>query len=136
VLVITTAQQLDLALEESEPPTTQAAALDTVLLMRDPFPVVNPANLLTFEDRNTRVLVFVKNVQLAAGETASVVTVHLVGANGQSYDVPAEGLFSLSGFEFSQLTFRLPDTLAPGACTIEVRVHGQVSNLGTIRIRL
>jgi hypothetical protein len=136
VLVTTTVQQLQLLLEESATPTTQAAALDAVLFLRDPFPVVNTANLLTAQDHNTRILLFVKNVQLGPGETAGVIMVHLVGANGQSYDVPAENLFSLPGFDFSQVTFRLPDTLVPGICTIEVRVHEHVSNLGTIRIRM
>jgi len=55
--------------------------------------------------------------------------------NGQSYEVAGENLFSLPGFDFSQLSFRLPDALPAGTCTIEIRAHGQVSNLGTIRIR-
>jgi hypothetical protein len=136
VLVTTSVQQLQLLLEASATPATQATAVDAVLLLRDPFPVVNPANLLTGQDHNTRVLLFVKNVQLGPGETPGVILVHLVGANSQSYDVPAENLFSLPGFDFSQLTFRLPDTLVPGTCTIEIRSHGQVSNLGVIRIRM
>jgi hypothetical protein len=135
VLVSTTVQQLQLLLEESATPSTQAIALDN-LLLRDPFPVVNTANVLLGQDRNTRVLLFVKNLQLPPGETAAAITVHLVDANGQGYDVPAENLLSLTGFDFSQLTFRLPNTISAGTCSIEIRAHGQVSNLGTIRIRL
>ena len=74
VLVTTTAQQLQLLLEAAATPPMQAAALDPILLLRDPFPVVNTANLLTRQDQNTRVLLFVKNVQLGLGETAGVVT--------------------------------------------------------------
>src|SRR5262249_31982875 len=63
VLVSTTVQQLQLLLEESATPPTQAAALDNILLLRDPFPVVNPANvLLSPDDKNTRVMVFVKGL--------------------------------------------------------------------------
>jgi len=130
-----TPAQIELLLEEQST-TMQAAALDAALLMRDPFPVVNPANLFPTSDHNTRVLLFVRNLQLAAGDTAAVIQVHMMDANGQSFDVPAENFFSLPGFDFSQLTFRLPDTLAPGTCTIEIRAHGQTSNTGTILIRL
>jgi hypothetical protein len=122
-----------LLLEESG---TQAAALDAVLLLRDPFPVLNLSNLLHPEtDRNTRVLVFVKNLQLQAGETAAVVTVNLVDSSSQSYDLPAESVWAMSSLEFSQITFRLPDGLAPGSCTVQIKAHGQVSNVGVIRIK-
>jgi hypothetical protein len=126
--------QIELLLEPGI--NMHAAALDAVLLIRDPFPVVNNANLLAGSDHNTRVLLFVRNLQLAAGENASVITVHLVDALGNSFDVSAENLLSIPGFDFSQLTFRLPDTLAPGTYTIEIRVHDQVSNTGKIQIRM
>jgi hypothetical protein len=70
---------LQLLLEDAGT-TNQAAALDAVLMMRDPFPVVNLAN--TYPD------------------------------------------FPPTGYTRS------------GTCTIEVRVHGQPSNTGTIRIRI
>ena len=136
VLASTTVQQLQLLLEESTLPTMQATAMDAVLLVRDPFPVVNPLNVFMGADKNTRVLMFVRNLQLLSGETAAgAIVVRLIDAQGQSHDVAAEHLFSLPGLDFSQLTFRLPDTLAAGTCTIEVRAHGLVSNLGTIRIK-
>ena len=131
VLVSTTVQQLQLLLNESATPPTQAIALDNILLLRDPFPVVNPAYMPTSTDKNTRVMVFVRG--LPPGDTAAAVVVHLL-VNGQSYDVTGENLFSLPGFDFSQLSFRLPDALPAGTGTIEIRAHGQVSNLGTIRI--
>jgi len=136
VLASTTVQQLQLLLEESATPTMQATAVDAVLFVRDPFPVVNPLNVFMGSDKNTRVMVFVRNLQLLPGETAAgAIVVHLVDDQGQVHDVPAEHLFSLPGLDFSQLTFRLPNTLAAGTCTIEVRAHGLVSNLGTIRIK-
>jgi hypothetical protein len=113
----------------------QAAALEALLLFRDPFPAVNTNPLQPLQDPNTRVLVFVRNVQLNQGETASVIVVHLVDSQGQMFDVNAESLWSLTGVDFSQLTFRLPTTLAPGVCSIEVRVHEKVSNVATINIR-
>ena len=130
----------ELLLEQSDVPTTQAAALDALLLLRDPFPVVNAANLNWGQDQTTRVLLFVRNIDLQPGEPASAIVVHLKDAQGQPFDIQAENLWVPTDVEgkqlsFKQLTFRLPNTLAPGTCTIEVRVHGQFSNSATINIR-
>jgi len=127
-------QPIQLVLEEFGPSPSQAAALDSMSLLRDPFPVVNLFNLGT--DRNTRVIVFATNLQLAPGETASSVIVNLIDSNNQSYDVPAEEVRLLTGFGFTQVIFRLPNGPAVGTCTIRVKAHGQVTNLGTIRIRI
>jgi hypothetical protein len=124
-------------LDESAP-GNQAAALDSMLLLRDPFPVVNTANLLPRgADPNTRVIVFVNNLRLAEGETpsSSSVMVNLLGSNNQSYDVTAEEVRLVPIFTYAQVVFRLPDNLAPGTYTLKVKAHGQESNPGTIRIR-
>ena len=126
---------IQLLLEEAGPVLNQAAALDSVLFLRDPFPVVNGADLLNLGvDRNTRVLVFVANLQLLPDETSSSVIVNLVDSNNQSYDVPAEDVRPVSNLAFVQVTFRLPDNLAVGTCTVTIKAHGQVSNAGTMRI--
>lgn len=125
-----------LMLDESGPGPQQAAALDAMLSFRDPFPVVNSTNLLNQgPDKNTRVALFVANLQLVQGETASSVIVNLVGSNNESYNLPAEDVRPVPGFNFTQVVFRLPDTLMPGTCTIKVKAHGQESNPGTIRIK-
>ena len=122
-------------LEEAGSTSNQVAALDAVLFLRDPFPVVNPANFFNLSnDRNTRLLIFVGNLQLASGESPAAVVVNLVASNNQTYDIAAENVWSGTNSDFSQVTFRLPDGLVPGSCTITVRLHGQSSNTGTIRI--
>ena len=127
---------LQLLLEQAGPTTNQAVALDSVLFLRDPFPVVNTANLLSLgNDPNTRLLIFVTNVNLAPGETPAAVVVNLVDSNNQSHDIAAENVWTGASSDFSQVTFRLPDTLPPGTCTIMVKLHGQFSNIGAIRIR-
>jgi hypothetical protein len=133
--VVTSQPALLLILDESGPDPNQAAALDSLLLLRDPFPVHSVASWWTFgPDRNTRVMVFVANLQLSPGETASAVVVNLIDSNSQSYDVTADDmrLDPISGF--AQVTFRLPDTLSLGACTVKVKAHGQASNSAIIRI--
>ena len=125
---------LELLLDESGPDPIQAAALDSMLFLRDPFRVVNTDNLLNGgADRNTRILLFVKNLQLDAGEAASSVVVRLIDAGNQTHDVPAVDVRAL--LDFTQVTFRLPDGLAPGKYTIEVKAHGKSSNSANLRIR-
>jgi hypothetical protein len=126
-----------LILETSGPSPDTAAALDSLLFLRDPFQVVNGANWLnTGSDRNTRVIVFVINLQLAQGETASSVVVNLIDSNNQSHDIAAQDVQPVPNFPFTQVIFRLPDNLPVGTCTIRIKAHGQVSNAGTIRIRV
>ena len=121
---------------ESGPGTQQATALDATLFSRDPFPVINTANLLNpGPDKNTRVALFMTNLQLVQGEAPSSVIVNLVGGNNESYNLPAEDVRPVVSSNFTQVVFRLPDTLVPGTCVIRVKARGQESNLGTIRIK-
>lgn len=132
----TSGPPLELILEESGPVSDQAAALDSILFVRDPFPVVNSANLFsTGPDPNTRVLIFVTNLQLAQGEPSSAVLVNLIDSNNQPYDIAAQDVRLAPNFTFSQVTFRLPNNLPVGTCRIKVTFHSQVSNTATIRIR-
>ena len=129
----TTAPQL--VLFESSPPETDAAVVD-LLLMRDPFDAINSIEWLNSgADRNTRLLVLVTNLQLAPGEQPSSVIVNLVDSNNHIYDVPAEDVRSVPNSSFTQVMFRVPDSISSGACAIKVKAHGQTTNSGTIRIR-
>ena len=87
-------------------------------------------------DRNTRVTVFVRNLPLAQDEAASAVAVNLLDDNNQDLDIPAEAVRPLSNADFVQVTFRLPSNLTFGPCTIRIKAHGQMSNAGTMRIRI
>ena len=115
---------------------TLAAAIDAMLQVRDPFQVLNPNNLLNpVSDPNTRVVIFVQNLQLLSGEQSSVVVVNLIDSNNVTYNIPAEDVRVVPTFGFAQVTFRLPNNLAVGSCSISVSAHGQLSNGGTIRIK-
>ena len=113
----------------------QVGALDSVLLTRDPFPVINNANLLNpGVDRNTRVAIFLSNFQLGPGELPSSVVINLIGSNSQSYDIPAEDVRPLPD-GLTRVTFRLPDTLTTGTCTLLVKARGLTSNMSAMRIK-
>lgn len=127
---------LFLILEESALDPNQVAAVDSFSFTRDPFLVIPLLELLgQGADKNTRVLVFVANLQLAPNDVASTVRVNLVDSGGQTHDIGAEDISVVPGFNFRQIRFRLPDNLLPGACTIKISAHDQESNTGTIRIR-
>ena len=127
---------MQLLLDSTGPAVDQLASVDSALLVRDPFPVVNGWDVLNLgSDRNTRVIVFVRNLPLSQSEPPTAVSVLLVDSNQQTYDVPAEGVRAIDNSDFTQVIFRLPDNLAPGACTVTLKAHGQTSNSGTIRIK-
>ena len=124
-----------LLLDESGPAANQAAALETWLSLRDPFRVQRSSTWVNLgADLNTRLMLFAANLTLNQGETAAVVTVTLVDGNGQTFNVTAEDVRAVANTSFTQVVFRLPDTLAAGDCLVTIKAHGQTSNPGTIRI--
>lgn len=124
-----------LILEDSGPVAQQAAAFDSLLLIRDPFHVKRTAGWFNFPaGQNTFLVIFAQNLRLNQGETASNVVVNLVDGNNQNFDVPATDVRAIPNVDFTQVVFRLPDALAPGTCKVTIKAHGQTSNMGTIRI--
>jgi hypothetical protein len=126
---------LELVLEESGPTPNQAAVLDSILAVRDPFRIVGIPEWFTDGiDRNTRVVLFARNLQLNPGESSAAVVVRFTGSNSQIFEVPAQDVRSVANSDLTQVTVRLPDNLAPGTCTVFIRAHTRTSNTGTIRI--
>jgi uncharacterized protein (TIGR03437 family) len=82
------------------------------------------------------VLVFGRNLPLAASEPPTAISVMLVDSSNQTYEVPAEGVRPVDNSDFTQVIFRLPNNLAAGTCTVTLKAHGQTSNTGTIRIKI
>jgi hypothetical protein len=127
--------QLMLMLAESGPLPDLIAAIDGVLFVTDPFPIINSGNLISpASDRNTRVLIFVKGLSLSSGQPASSVVVSLVDSNNQPRNIAAEDVRPVPNFDFTQVTFRLPNDLAAGTYKITVVFGSQSSNTGSIRI--
>lgn len=127
---------VQLLLDANGPALDQIASVDSIQFVRDPFPVVNGTDLVGVgSDRNTRVIVFVRNLQLAQGESASSVAVNLVDVNNQSFDVAAEVVRSVPNTDFVQVIFRVPTSIAAGRCAVTIKAHSQTSNTGSIRIR-
>ena len=125
--------QFQILLDQSGPAGDQAAAVDSILLIRDLFPVVNSANLINpGSDPNTRLVIFVINIPIVP---ASSVVVNLIDSNNQSYNITPQDVRLIPNFEFVQITFRLPNNLPVGTCKIKVIAQGQTTNTATFRIR-
>ena len=124
--------KLELLLEESGPAIDQVAALDALLMLRDPFRVLIPEWWPPNPDRNTRVMFFVRGLQLNPGEPASAVIVQISGSN--RFAVAAEDVRAVPNSDLAQVVIRLPDLLGEGTWTVTVFAHSQLSNSGTIRI--
>lgn len=136
VEALTGSAPMQLLLDTSGPAANQVAALDSLIFFRDPFPVFNSGNFLnTSPDKNTRIIVFVRNLQLSTGEPASSVVVSLTDGNNQSSDMVAEDVRPCPGVDFAQVTFRLPNSLPAGTYLLAVKWHAQLSNSGSIRIK-
>ena len=132
----TAAGPMQLILDSTGPAADQVASVDSMLFSRDPFPIVSGTTVLNpGNDRNTRVVVFVRNLQLSQDETAASVVVNLTDETDHSVEVPAEVVTPVPNTDFVQVIFRLPDGLAAGTCTVRVKAHGQVTNAGTMRLR-
>ena len=124
-----------LVLEESGPAPQQAAALESLLFTRDSFRVKSIVDWFNLPpNQKTLVMIFAQNLRLNQGETASDVIVNLVDGNNQSFDVPAVDVRAMPNTDLTQVVFTLPDALASGTCKVTIKVHGQTSNMGTIRL--
>jgi parallel beta-helix repeat protein len=125
---------LELVLEESGPVPGQAAALDSIFAVRDPFRIVSiPEWFPTGPDKNTRVMLFARNLQLNPGELSGAVVVRFTGST-QIIEVPAQDVRPAANPDLTQVVVRLPDGLEPGTYTVFIRAHTRTSNTGTIRI--
>lgn len=126
-----------LILEDSPGTPNQAAALDSLLFLRDPFAVKSTATWLNLgPDSNTRVLIFAANLQLDKTDLPTAVVVNMTDVNGARYDVPAEDVRPVPNqAHLTQVVFRLPDTLPPGPCALILKFHGLFSNQGVIKIK-
>ena len=123
---------LELILEESGPGVSQAAAISEVFL-RDPFTKTVP-DFVFRVDRGNRVTFFANNLQLNPGEASSAVVVRFIDSTNQQFDAPAEDVRAVPNSDFTQVMVKVPSNLAAGTCTVTVRAHGRISNIGTIRI--
>jgi glucose/arabinose dehydrogenase len=120
-----------LATEEG---SDSAIALDSVTMMRDPFPLTDPFNLSP--DSRTRIMLFATNLTLAPGENASSVTARAEDAQMNIYPLGVEFVGAVPGFSFTEVVIVLPGNLPTGqSVLVSVTWHLQTSNKVRVRIK-
>lgn len=111
----------------TETDTQRAIALDSLLFLRDPFPITNPYYFGTGTDTRTRIMIFSTNLILTPG---LVVTAQAEDAQQIAYPLTVEYVGSLPNFiGFAQIIVKLPDGIfSAGDLQVSITARGRTSN--------
>lgn len=112
-----------------------AIALDSVTMVRDPFPLTTPFNFSS--DGRTRVMLFALNLDLLPGENGTAITARAQDTLQNIYPVTVEFVGPLNSVPgVNEFTILLPANLPAGQDVwITVTLHGQTSNRARIRTK-
>lgn len=115
--------------------SNRAVALDSVTMLRDPFPVTTMFNFST--DRRTRVILFATNLELLPEEDSSVVTVLAEDSQHRIHLLTVEHILRVPNLNgVAQVTVKLPDEMAgAGDVLVGISLRGAASNRAVISIR-
>lgn len=113
----------------TETATTRAIAVDAVTKLRDPFPLNIPGHTVGANTR-TRIMFFVLNLELLAGEGANALTAEAEDGAGRKYALPVENVMPVPGFgAVQQVIVRLSDDMGDvGDLLMRLNLHGVSSN--------
>ena len=111
-----------------------AIALDSVTMMRDPFPLTTPFNFSA--NGRTRLMLFVMNLDLLAGENSLAVTARAEDASLNVFPLTVEFVGKVPSFDWlTQVVVRLPDnTPSAQPIFVSVSLRGQTSNKARVRM--
>ncbi|MDT7541600.1 MAG: hypothetical protein QOE33_1504 [Acidobacteriota bacterium] len=112
--------------------STRAVAVDALTKMRDPFQITAPGQLNA--DHRTRVVFFVLNLDLLAGEDARALSVDAEDGAGNKYELKAEDVRDVPNFApIKQVTVLIdPSMDNVGDVLVRVNLHGVASNRARI----
>lgn len=116
-------------------PSDFAAALDSVLQTRDPFPPVNSTSFMRGSDLRTRVQLLVSYLRLSPGDAISAVTVQARDGANNIQTLAVEDVRNVPNSILSQVTVRLSEDLPNGPISLRVGLHGRVTDWATIIIQ-
>jgi hypothetical protein len=108
--------------------TDRAIALDSVTLVRDPFPLIDPFNLSS--DNRTRVMIFATNLTLGPGEDATSITARGEDPQFMTYPLTVEYAGVVPGFSWlTEVVFVMPGNFPAGQdMLVSITWHAQTSN--------
>jgi glucose/arabinose dehydrogenase len=119
----------------TEEGTERAIALDSVTMMRSPFPLVMMLNFSS--DQRTRVMLFAVNVELMPGENSSAVTAQAEDAQHRIYTLPVEFVGKVPNFNWlTEVVVKLPDDLPNNEdVLVSINLRGATSNKALLKIK-
>jgi hypothetical protein len=126
------ANQTPILITEAE--TGRAIALDSVTMMRDPFPLNTVLNFS--QDGRTRLMLFAFNIELLGSENSSVVTAWAEDAQGR-YPLTVESVSKVPNFSWlTQVVVRLPDQLAnKDEVLVSIELREIASNKALVKLK-
>ncbi len=112
----------------------RALALDSVKFTTEPFSVTNINNFSA--DQRTRVSLFAVNIELAAGETSSVIEAQAEDSLGHVFPLTVEYFGSVPNFAWlKQVIVKLPDEVANSAeIRVSLKVRGVAGNTVIVKL--
>ena len=118
----------------TEPNSTRAIALEAVTFRQEPFPLLMPVPFSA--DLRNRIVFFVTNLDLQAGEGADALTMDAEDAAHRHYDLDVESVAPVPGQEWmSQVTVRLSDDLGDvGDVLVRLSLRGNASRRARVAI--
>ena len=119
----------------TEPGIQQAISLDSPLLLKDPFPVLNTLNFSL--DGRTRIMVFATGIKLAPGEDATAITAVAEDQQGGLHPLTVEFVGTVPTLDWlQQVVVKLPDSLTnSSSALVSISLHGSSSNKVLIAIK-
>ena len=112
--------------------TGRALGLDSVTTQSEPFHILTSHNFSA--DGHTRITLFLAGVGLEPGDQPFA-TVLVEDAQQHVIELPCEATARVKNLSWiSQVTFRLPDSLAAGDVNVSVKIRGAVSNKAPLKI--
>ena len=119
----------------TEPDTDHAISLDSVLLLTDPFPVIN--NLNFSNDHRTRIMLFATGVKLGPGESAANISAIAEDSQGGMHPLTVEFVGTVLSLNWlTEIVVKLPDSLTnANTALVSITLHGSSSNKVRIAIK-
>ncbi|MEK6283181.1 MAG: immunoglobulin domain-containing protein, partial [Acidobacteriota bacterium] len=112
-----------------------ALALDSVTMMREPFPLTALHNFSS--DQRTRLMLFAIDTDLQPGENVSAVTARAEDSLQVVHPLTVEFVGKVAGFDWlTQIVMKLPDGLPANTdVLVSITLHGKTSNKVRVRIQ-
>ncbi len=118
----------------TEENTSRAIALDSVLMLHDPFPLGNLRNFSS--DQHTRIMLFAVGIELMPGEDPSALSVQVEDTQNRVYPLVVEDVRKVPNYDWlSQVVVRLPESIeSPGDFRISISFRGTTGNKALLTI--